>query len=181
MSKSGYIFKVAVIGDGAVGKTSLIRKYTKNDFSAEYVMTLGAQITTYDEKIDDTNCRLILWDIAGDEALAKLRPSFYRGTKGAIIVFSHASGQEVSFEHLSSWLSDIRKKSENIPIILFGNKIDLIEEDELSKNKENLNGNVEKFIKENDIFGYYKTSALTGQGVISAFKTLVTKLYNLNN
>ncbi len=180
MASQGYIFKVVVIGDGAVGKTSLIRKFTKSEFSKEYIMTLGAQITTHDAKIERANCRLILWDIAGDKSLSSLRPAFYRGAKGAIIVFSHASGQEESFKNISFWLKDIRKNCEKIPIILFGNKVDLIEDDELSKDKGKLTSddNIEKFINENHIVGYYKTSALTGSGVIDAFQTLINKLYN---
>ncbi len=179
MSKSGYIFKVVVIGDGAVGKSSLIRRYTKSEFNEEYIMTLGAQITTFDEKIEDVNCRLILWDIAGDAALATLRPAFYKGSKGVIIAFSLSAGQEKSFDNVSYWLDDIRKNCDQIPIILFGNKIDLIDEKELSI-KSTSNDNVEKFTNQNGIISYYKTSALTGQGVTDAFKTLVKRLYNEN-
>ena len=176
----GYIFKVIFIGDAAVGKTSLIRKFTKSEFSKEYIMTLGAQFTTHEDKIEGANCRLLLWDIAGDKKLSSLRPAFYRGAKGAIIVFSHASGQEESFNNVSFWLNDIRKNCEKIPIILFGNKIDLIEDDELSKNKgkPTSNDNIEKFVNGNNIAGYYKTSALTGNGVIDAFQTLIKILYN---
>ncbi|MHA1490706.1 MAG: hypothetical protein ACTSRI_13740 [Promethearchaeota archaeon] len=56
-----------IIGDGAVGKTSLIKKYTQGSFQKDYIKTLGAQFSKYDEKIDGNNCKLFFWDIAGQE------------------------------------------------------------------------------------------------------------------
>ncbi|MHA2430528.1 MAG: Rab family GTPase, partial [Promethearchaeota archaeon] len=125
--KKDFIFKITVIGDGGVGKTSLIKKYTQGSFQKQYIKTLGAQFSKYDEKVDGNMVKLFFWDIAGQAEFSFMRPTFYKGSKAAIIVFSHALGEEKSFSNITEWHEDIKKYCGNIPIILFGNKIDLID------------------------------------------------------
>ncbi|MFX1428443.1 MAG: Rab family GTPase [Promethearchaeota archaeon] len=175
----GYGFKITVIGDGAVGKTSLIKKYTQGSFQNEYIATLGTQFSKYEEIIDGDKVELYLWDIAGQDSFDALRQRFYTGSSGAIIVFSHAPEQSTSFDHVYKWLGDLKKHCGNIPIVLFGNKVDLVDNGELESDPNNpkSDGNVEKFAKDNRFIGYYKTSALTGDGVTDAFNALVRKLY----
>jgi len=177
----GFGFKITVIGDAAVGKTSLIKKYTQGSFQKDYISTLGTQFSKYGEVVDGEKVELYLWDIAGQDSFEALRQRFYTGSSGAIIVFSHAPEQTKSYEHVNKWLTDLKNHCGNIPIVLFGNKIDLIDNRELESNP-NLpiaNAKVEDFLKENRFIGYYKTSALTGQGVTDAFKALVKKLYEI--
>lgn len=177
--EKGYGFNVVIIGDGAVGKTSLIKKYTQGSFQKEYISTLGTQFSKYEEVIEGENVGLFLWDIAGQDSFQALRQRFYIGSSGAIIVFSHAPEQIESYTHVSRWLDDLKKHCGNIPIILFGNKVDLVDDGDLASNPNvtTSDANVEQFVKANRFIGYYKTSALTGQGVTDAFKTLVKKLY----
>jgi GTPase SAR1 family protein len=94
-------------------------------------------------------------------------------------VFSHAPEQAQSYNHVSKWLGDLKKHCGNIPIVLFGNKVDLVVDGGLTANPDipRSDSNVEQFAKDNRFIGYYKTSALTGQGVTDAFKALVRKLY----
>ena len=175
----GYGFKVVIIGDGAVGKTSLIKKYTQGAFQEQYIATLGTQFSKYEEEIDGEKVELFLWDIAGQDQFQALRQRFYIGSSGAIIVFSHAPEQGQSYDHVTRWLDDLKKHCGNIPIILFGNKVDLVDEATLGSNPglPTADANVEQFAKNNRFVGYYKTSALTGDGVTDAFKELVKKLY----
>jgi len=134
-----------------------------------------------EEVIDGDKVELFLWDIAGQDSFQALRQRFYTGSSGAIIVFSHSPEQSNSYEHVPKWLNDIKKFCGNIPIILFGNKVDLVDEEELSSNPDipRSDSNVEAYATENRFVGYYKTSALTGQGVTDAFKVLVKKLHML--
>ena len=178
-AEKGYGFKITVIGDGAVGKTSLIKKYTQGSFQKEYISTLGTQFSKYEEIFDGDKVELYLWDIAGQDSFQALRQRFYTGSSGAIIVFSHAPEQMESYNHVSKWLDDFKKHCGNIPIVLFGNKVDLIDNGELASNPNipASDSNVEQFAKDNRFIGYYKTSALTGHGVTDAFKALVRKLY----
>lgn len=177
--EKGYGFKITIIGDGAVGKTSLIKKYTQGAFQKEYISTLGTQFSKYEEIIDGEKVGLFLWDIAGQDSFQALRQRFYIGSSGAIIVFSHSPEQVQSYEHVLRWLDDLKKHCGNIPIVLFGNKVDLVGDGELASNPNILtcDANVEQFAKDNRFIGYYKTSALTGLGVTDAFKVLVKKLY----
>ena len=69
-------FKISVIGDGQVGKTSLIKKYSKGSFERDYVKTIGAQFSKFEKEIDGDEIRLIFWDIAGQDDFLFLRPSF---------------------------------------------------------------------------------------------------------
>ena len=167
-----FVFKITVIGDGGVGKTSLIKKYTKGSFKKEYIKTLGAQFSKYDEKIEGSAVKLFFWDIAGQAEFSFMRPTFYKGSKAAIIVFSHASDEvEKSFDHIFDWHEDIKKYCGDIPIVLFGNKIDLIDETSID------NGKVEDIVNKRDFLGFYKTSAKTGNGAYEAFQSIIKNLY----
>jgi len=169
---SSFVFKITVIGDGGVGKTSLIKKYTKGSFKKEYIKTLGAQFSKYDEKIENSAVKLFFWDIAGQKEFSFMRPTFYKGSKAAIIVFSLAPDEiDDSFKHISEWHEDIKKYCGDIPIVLFGNKIDLVDDDELDESK------VEEIVDKRDFLGYYKTSAKTGNGVYKAFQAIIKDLY----
>ncbi|MHA1476693.1 MAG: GTP-binding protein, partial [Promethearchaeota archaeon] len=83
-----YKFKITVIGDPAVGKTTLVKKYTTGSFQKDYISTLGAQFSNYEEIIEGKQVKLFIWDIAGQETFEMMRRKFYNGSSGAIIVFS---------------------------------------------------------------------------------------------
>ena len=171
--------KIVVIGAPAVGKTSLVKKYTKGEFQKEYISTLGAQFSRYEEIIENNKIELIIWDIAGQEAFEMMRKKFYIGSSAGIVVFSHAPGEHNSIPEIKMWIDELKSNCGEIPVMLFGNKIDLIDVDELEIN-DNLLGsdsNIEKLKTKHKFLGYYKTSALTGEGVKDAFQSLVHKLY----
>ena len=102
-----------------------------------------------------------------------LRPSFFNNSKAAIIVYSledNTLGLE-SFKHISNWDKDIKKFCGDIPVILFGNKVDLADENNLDDSV------MQEVVEKNNYLGYYMTSAKTGKGVITAFNTLIDELY----
>ena len=160
--------KVTVIGDGSVGKTSLIQKFTQGTFKTDYIKTIGAQLSNYETEIDGYRIELIFWDIAGQDNFHFLRPSFYRYSKAAIIVYSLEENDlgKRSFDHISTWYKDIKQFCGEIPVVLFANKVDLINEQNLDKSK------IQNLVKEHNFLGYYITSAKTGQGLDDAFNTL---------
>ena len=164
--------KVTVIGDGSVGKTSLIQKFTQGTFQTDYVKTIGAQLTNYNTEIDGYKIELIFWDIAGQDNFHFLRPSFYRGSKAAIIVYSLEENDlgKRSFDHISTWHKDVKQFCGEIPVVLFANKVDLINEQNLDKSK------IQNLVKEHNFLGYYITSAKTGQGLDDAFDALSKKI-----
>lgn len=178
-----YTFKVAICGNGAVGKTSLINRFVEGTFTREYLMTLGVEITKYGREVRGDQVNLIFWDLAGQEGFSKIRQRFFAGTSAAILVFSHernAEGEK-SFQNVPKWLENIKEHCGDIPIILFGNKIDLLDEnlqsdDEYPKSDENL----KKLAIDMGCLEYFKTSALTGEGVMSSFRVLTHELHRLS-
>ncbi|NVM46759.1 MAG: GTP-binding protein [Candidatus Lokiarchaeota archaeon] len=174
MSSSGknLRYKITVIGDGRVGKTSLISKYTLGAFDTDYVETIGAQFSKYDKEIGGDSIRLLLWDIACQDSFDFLGPSFYRESDAAIIVFSLEENQlgSRSFNNIINWYQEVNQFCGYIPIVLFANKVDLINEDEIDHPK------IQKIVKKNKFLSYYITSTKTGQGVHNAFDTIIENL-----
>jgi len=166
-------FKITVIGDGGVGKTSLIQKFTHDTFTKDYIKTIGAQFSVFDKKIEGDNVKLLFWDIAGQDDFNFLRPAFFNDSRAAIIVYSLEDNDlgEDSFEHISNWVKDIYSYCGEIPIVVFANKVDLVNEAKLDTSK------IAEVVKENNFLGYFVTSAKTGQGVIEAFSTIIDDLY----
>ena len=169
-----FTFKITVIGDGGVGKTSLIKKFTQNTFSEDYIKTIGAQFSKLSKIINEDIINLIFWDIAGQNDLTFLRPSFYRDSKAAIIVYSlekNDLGRE-SLENIPKWLDDIQKFCGTIPITIFANKVDLVKENLIKQE------GIKEIMKDYKFLGFYITSAKTGQGVSIAFENIIKELYN---
>ena len=115
--------------------------------------------------------------VIGDATVGNLRANFYQGSSAAIIVFSQENTERgiKSIDHINKWYENIKKRCGSIPIILFGNKSDLIDTNTLERNKKR----AETIMNQYRFLSYYPTSALTGDGVISAFDTLVIKLIEL--
>ncbi len=166
-------FKIAVIGDGAVGKTSLIKKFTKGTFKRDYIKTIGAQFSRFNRVINEDVIDLIFWDIAGQDDFNFLHPLFYKESKACIIVCSLEESEigKDSFIHIKEWHNELKKYCVNIPVVLFANKVDLVEENDLDIDK------IQNIANEHNFFGYYLTSAKTGQGVIDAFNAIINELY----
>ncbi|MFX0038329.1 MAG: Rab family GTPase [Promethearchaeota archaeon] len=171
---SKFKHKITVIGDGFVGKTSLITKFTQGGFQEEYIKTIGAQFSEYIEERDGDRWELFFWDIAGQDEFHFLRPAFYRSSVASIIVFSLEENDlgRNSFKHVTDWCKEIKKFCGEIPIILFGNKVDLVDESKLDDQK------ILKLVNKNNFIDYYHTSAKTGQNVEEAFKTIIEELQN---
>jgi small GTP-binding protein len=167
-----YVFKVIIIGPGAVGKTSLLHRFVENKFSFRYKLTIGADFLSKIIDYDESTVKLQIWDIGGQDRYKFLRSSFFDGANGAFIVFDLSRWR--TFEELEDWLSDLREYAgDNIPFALIGNKLDLIDKrDELYERE-----NAEVFAKKEETF-YIETSAKTGEQVEEAFLNLTKKMIN---
>ena len=173
MSNEEFQFKISVVGDGAVGKTSLIRKYTKGNFEKDYIKTIGAQFSRFEKVIESDIVNLVFWDIAGQEDFDFLQPIFYKESKASIVVYSLEDNDlgKNSFNHLKNWVQNLRKYCGEIPMILFANKVDLVEENELDLL------DIKKIVDKYNFIGFSLTSAKTGQGVNEAFDIIIQELY----
>ncbi|MFX1492643.1 MAG: Rab family GTPase [Promethearchaeota archaeon] len=167
-----YKFKIAIVGDPGVGKTSLILRYTNNAFRRSYIPTLGVHVSDKIFKVEDSSVQLVLWDIAGQVKFETMRQQFYLGSDAILLIFDLTN--EKSFENLSNWYLDVKNQLKSRPDLvgfIVGNKKDLIEELKISAEKA-----IELANSQN--LGYIETSALTGENVDSAFNELANKLYN---
>ncbi|MFX1494722.1 MAG: GTP-binding protein [Promethearchaeota archaeon] len=163
-----YLFKSIVVGDGGVGKTALTLRFSKGFFTEDYKMTIGVDFHVKTISIDTLEgtikCKLQLWDTGGQERFSSIRPMYYRGSLGAVLVFDLTN--YASFEHLPQWIEEIRAniKSE-IPLLLVGNKNDLTDQRTVSIEEIN------NFTRDFNLY-YMETSAKTGDGVGDCFYIL---------
>lgn len=165
--QADFKWKVVVIGDPAVGKTTLMLRYTQKKFRELYVPTVGVQVSRKIVKIDDYHCSLNVWDIAGQQKFSNVRKLFYEGADAVIVVFDTTEKQ--SFINSSTWYKDFLSLN-NINLgVLIGNKIDL-------EKKRVILLEWGQTLSEKMGFPYYETSAKTGKNVEKVFGFLARSL-----
>lgn len=167
-------FKLVLIGPASVGKTSLLHRFVNNKFSHNYNLTIGVDFLAKDVEInEDLRAKLTIWDIGGQKRFEFMRRNFYDGSNGALLIFDLT--RETTFTEMKRWLEEFRKfAGSDIPFILIGNKIDLVEETGRVIQIEE----VDEFTKKNNCI-YIETSAKTGQHVEDAFIRLAQIMANL--
>jgi len=171
------IFKVTLLGDGAVGKTSLMKTYLGEGFKSGYSMTIGADFAVKRLKIDGHDFVAQIWDLAGQQRFSAVREVYYRGTSGCLLVFDIT--RRVSFENIPSWIAELLKNNNNriVPLILIGNKSDL----RPTAKDPVLREQAEEYARSLSAWSgftvpYIETSAKTGENVDEAFKTLLKNI-----
>uniref|UniRef100_A0A7S2TFB3 Ras-related protein Rab n=1 Tax=Lotharella oceanica TaxID=641309 RepID=A0A7S2TFB3_9EUKA len=152
------LLKVLVVGDVAVGKTSLIHRYTNDEFKEDYKTTIGVEFALKPIEIDDRDINIQLWDIAGQDRFIGLLRNFYMNASAAIVVYDVTNPK--TLENAAKWKADIDKKvrledGSPIPCILIEVAEDLA--------------------KKNNFLGSIETSAKKGTNVDRACKALVRK------
>ncbi len=124
--KKNLRFKLIVLGDPSVGKTTLINRFVTNQFHTEYKPTLGISITNqeyYIQGFEDNILNFMIWDLAGQKFFQRVRKAYYKGANAAFIAYDITDRK--TFESVEKWNKDIKEVLPEIPIIVLGNKIDL--------------------------------------------------------
>ena len=116
-------FKLVLIGDGGVGKTTFVKRHLTGEFIKPYVPTKGAEVSPNDFYTTHGLIRLEIWDTAGQEKFGNLRDCYYIGAQCAIIMFDLTS--RTTYQNVPKWHKDLTKICEKIPIVLVGNKVDV--------------------------------------------------------
>eukprot|EP00123_Amoebidium_parasiticum_P000349 comp10832_c0_seq1/m.5459 comp10832_c0_seq1/g.5459 ORF comp10832_c0_seq1/g.5459 comp10832_c0_seq1/m.5459 type:complete len:203 (-) comp10832_c0_seq1:775-1383(-) len=160
-------FKLVLLGETAVGKSSLVLRFVKGQFNEHQLSTIGAAFLTQTVCLDDTTVKFEIWDTAGQERYHSLAPMYYRGAQAAIVVYD-VTNQE-SFERAKQWVSELqRQAAPNIIIALAGNKTDLpshaVDPDDAMT-----------YAEENGLL-FLETSAKTAQNVNELFLAIAKKL-----
>ncbi|XP_072965875.1 ras-related protein RABA1f-like [Typha angustifolia] len=164
-----YLFKVVLIGDSGVGKSNLLSRFTRNEFSLESKSTIGVEFATRSIKVDDKVVKAQIWDTAGQERYRAITSAYYRGAVGALLVYDVT--RHVTFENVERWLKELKDHTDpSIVIMLVGNKADLRHLRAVST--EDAQAFAER---ENTIF--METSALESMNVENAFTEVLTHIY----
>jgi small GTP-binding protein len=168
-------YKIVLIGDPEVGKTSIRRKYMGKSFRADYLKTLGADFAAQKVNVEGELVLLTIWDLAGQSIFHGMRSSFYHGCKCALIVFDVTNPS--SLENCLKWGEEAVKFAKNSlrKIYLIGNKIDLTDDVEVTQ--EDVDKIVRKF---DEVVKFpvktYETSALTGENINELFEHMSKNL-----
>eukprot|EP01012_Entosiphon_sulcatum_P033567 TRINITY_DN424_c0_g1_i1.p2 TRINITY_DN424_c0_g1~~TRINITY_DN424_c0_g1_i1.p2 ORF type:complete len:220 (-),score=60.98 TRINITY_DN424_c0_g1_i1:275-934(-) len=166
------IFKIIVIGNSGVGKTSLVHRFVDDNFSSEFQSTIGVDFKIHMMTVDGQVVKLQLWDTAGQERFQGITKSFYRGANGILVCFDVSS--RASFEAVDElWMRLVRENAlPNTPSILAGCKCDLDTVRQVSQDE------AMQYAKQHGM-GYIQTSAKESVNVDKAFEFIVRSALHL--
>jgi Ras-related protein Rab-11A len=166
------LFKLILIGDSCVGKSNILLKYLKNQFNENSKTTIGVEFGTKNIIINNKRIKIQIWDTAGQERYRSITSAYYKGAKGALIVYDIT--RKNTFDNIDKWITDLKLNGDkNICIIILGNKSDLIDKREINKNDG---------IKKAEMYktAFLETSALNGDNISKAFDELIEQIV-INN
>lgn len=165
------VFKVVLIGDSGVGKTTLLHRLVSNEFTPNLASTISAGISEWATGNGDHKINIRIWDTAGQEMFRSICSLYFRNAHAAILVVAHNT--KLDYANLKSWCDSFREiAGQNVPIILAGSKYDLASDDskiEMKKMAENLN------------IPCCDTSAKTGEGVLELFEYVAHSIYSMQD
>jgi len=167
MMMRDWVLKICLLGEAKVGKTTLIYQYIENKFRTDFRSTLGVNLLKKTTTLDGQTIVAQIWDLGGQESFKKLRKLYLEGAEGALVVFDVTN--QKSFDMLDDWVSSFREVHGNKPLVLIGNKIDLVENiiiDEKQAEQYAMGNNMDLLL----------TSAKTGEYVEDAFLKIFTRI-----
>ncbi|CAA0816017.1 Ras-related protein RABA1f [Striga hermonthica] len=166
-----YLFKLVLIGDSGVGKSNLLSRFARNEFSLESKSTIGVEFATRSIRVDDKIIKAQIWDTAGQERYRAITSAYYRGAVGALLVYDVT--RHVTFENVERWLKELRDHTDqNIVIMLVGNKADL-------RHLRAVSTEDGQSFAEKEKTYFMETSALESLNVENSFTEVLTQIYHV--
>ena len=161
--------KVVLVGDSGVGKTNIMSKYLKNQFREDSKATVGVEFGSKQFSVEGHQIKAQIWDTAGQERYKAITSAYYKGAKGAFIVYDIT--RKNTFETVNKWVSDITAAADKkITLILIGNKNDLEDQRQVTKEVG------EEKAKELGL-AFMETSACSGENLDKAFQLIINEIY----
>ena len=168
-SNYNLIFKIVLIGDSNVGKTNILSKYLQNEFNPDSKATVGVEFGSKTININNNVIKAQIWDTAGTEKYRSITNAYYKGAKGAFVVYDIS--RKTSFNNIDKWLFDLKNNGdENINIVLIGNKIDLDNQREVTTEEGEKKAIINKA-------SFIETSAKNGDNIEKAFNLMIENVY----
>ncbi|EAL71969.1 hypothetical protein ACTFIW_009430 [Dictyostelium discoideum] len=166
-----YLYKIVLIGDSGVGKSNLLSRFTRNEFSLETKSTIGVEFATRTIQTEGKTIKAQVWDTAGQERYRAITSAYYRGAVGALLVYDIA--KQATYKSVERWILELRENADrNIEIMLVGNKSDLRHLREVSTDEA-------KEFSEKHKLTFIETSALDSSNVELAFQNILTQIYHI--
>ena len=163
------MFKVVLVGDSFVGKTNIMSKYLKNEFHEDSKATVGVEFGSKQFTIEGHTIKAQIWDTAGQERYKAITSAYYKGAKGAFIVYDIT--RKNTFESVEKWVSDVTAVADKkITIVLIGNKSDLEDQRQVTKEQAEEKSNKLEI-------AFLETSALSGENLEKAFEMMINEVY----
>jgi len=165
MSRHQQIVRLLTLGDAGAGKSSLLLRYTQNEFATDYMPTIGIDFRLKTVTVKGKTVKVQVWDTAGQERFRTITHNYYRGAHGIALVYDVTN--DSSFQNIRKWIQDVHTYAEqSVNIVLIGNKADLASKRVVDKVKG------QQLADEYDI-KFFETSAKTNANVEEAFSSLV--------
>lgn len=159
------IFKVVFIGDSGVGKSNILSRYIRDEFSIETKSTVGVEFGSKKLKINGTNVKAQIWDTAGQERYKSITNAYYKGAKGALVVFDIS--RKESFTSIDRWIGELKSNADSeVSIVLIGNKSDLEGQRQVTQEEAKLKAEHYNLV-------YVETSALQSINIEKAFNMMI--------
>ena len=163
------MFKVVLVGDSFVGKTNIMSKYLKNEFHEDSKATVGVEFGSKQFKIEGHTIKAQIWDTAGQERYKAITSAYYKGAKGAFVVYDIA--RKGSFESIEKWVNDLTSTADKkLTIVVIGNKCDLEDQRQITKEQGEEKANKLEV-------AFLETSAFSGENLDKAFEMMMNEIY----
>ena len=162
-----YLFKLLLVGPTKSGKSALLERFTNDEFTNQFISTIGVEFKMKTVQVDDKVCKLQIWDTAGEERFRSITASYYRGTMVVFIVYDVTNTETFKIATSDSF-AESKKQAPDAVLFLVGTKIDLESKREVGTAQG------EQFAVENGMH-FMETSAAEGINVESVFKLATSK------